>query len=243
MGGVLFVARSLTGGDSVDECRQDLESIGNWLTGAIEASLAQSSAISVESYRIVSFRRILREATSRGSIRKVVGAFVEALSVWDDVRVHCYIAGAGGGFFQYASALATLSASPDQLDEAVVPQHGRMVRLSRADVDRLGLVSEPGDTLMLRILVGDIAWLLVFSGMIDDREQVRLRVYSDILRESLHDVVTMTTSRLVAEVSRPQRPTNEPFETPRADCVGPVDGRRRWPSRRACGHDRCAGRR
>jgi hypothetical protein len=110
MGGVLFVARSLTGGDSVDECRQDLESIGNWLTGAIEASLAQSSAISVESYRIVSFRRILREATSRGSIRKVVGAFVEALSVWDDVRVHCYIAGAASGFFQYASALATLSA-------------------------------------------------------------------------------------------------------------------------------------
>ena len=213
MGGVLFVARSLTGGDSVDECRHDLESIGNWLTGAIEASLTQSSAISVESYRIVSFRRILREATSRGSIRKVVGAFVEALSVWDDVRVHCYIAGATGGFFQYASALSTLSASPDRLDEAVVPQHGRMVRLSRADVDRIGLVSEPGDTLILRILVGDIAWLLVFSGMIDDREQVRLRVYSDILRESLHDVVTVTTSRLVAEVSRPQRPPNEPLET------------------------------
>ena len=49
--------------------------------------------------------------------------------------------------------------------------------------------------------------------MIDDRELVRLRLYSDILRESLSDVVTMTTSRLVAEVSRPQRPPNEPLET------------------------------
>jgi hypothetical protein len=210
---VLCVARNLTGPESVDECRHDLESIANWLTGAIEASLAQTSSISVESSRIISFRRILREATSRGSIRKVIGAFVEALSVWDDVRVRCYIAGARGGFLQYGSALTTLPGSPDRLDEAVVPPHGRMVRLSRADVDRLGLISEPGDTLLLRLLVGDIAWLLVFSGMIDDREQVRLRLYSDILRESLSDVVAMATSRLVAEVSRPQRPSNEPPET------------------------------
>ena len=95
---VLLVARHVTSADSVEECRQDLESIGHWLTGAIEASLSQTSAISVEPYRIVSFRRILREATSRGSIRKVVGGFIEALSVWDDVRVRCYIAGAAGGF-------------------------------------------------------------------------------------------------------------------------------------------------
>jgi hypothetical protein len=39
-----------------------------------------------------------------------------------------------------------------------------------------------------------------------------LRLYSDILRESLNDVVTMMTSRLVAEVSRPRRPANEPLE-------------------------------
>jgi hypothetical protein len=212
-GGALCVARNLTAPDSVEECRQDLESIANWLSDAIEASLAQTSSISVESYRIVSFRRILREATSRGSIRKVIGAFVEALSVWDDVRVRCYIAGASGGYLEYGSTLTMLPASTDHLDEDVAPSHGRMVRLSRADVDRLGLISEPGDTLLQRVLVGDIAWLLVFSGMIDDREQVRLRLYSDILRESLSDVVTMMTSRQVAEVSRYQRPPNEPLET------------------------------
>ena len=222
-GGALCLARNLAsspsvalaegGPDSVDECRQDLESIANWLASAVEASLAQSSSISVESYRIVSFRRILREATSSGSIRKVIGAFVEALSVWDDVRVRCYVAGASGGYLEYASTLTMLPASSDHLDEAAAPAHGRMVRLSRADVDRLGLVSEPGDTLLQRVLVADIAWLLVFSGMIDDREQVRLRLYSDILRESLNDVVTMMTSRLVAEVSRYQRPVNEPPDT------------------------------
>jgi len=212
-GGVLFVARGVTVGDSVEECRQDLESIAHWLTGAIDATLAQTSAISVEPYRIVSFRRILREATSRGSARTVVGAFVEALSVWDDVRARCYVAGADGSFIAYGASLAAPPSTHDLLDDAVAPTHGRIVRLSRTEVDRLGLVSEPGDTLILRIVAGDIAWLLVFSGMIDDREQVRLRVYSDILRESLNDAATMATSRLVADVSRPQRPTNEPPET------------------------------
>ena len=161
----------------------------------------------------MSFRRILREATSRGSARKVIGAFVEALSVWDDVRARCYVAGANGGFLAYGASLAAPPSTHDYLDDAVAPAHGRIVRLSRTEIEDLGLISEPGDSLMLRILAGDVAWLLLFSGMIDDREQVRLRVYSDILRESLNDAATMATSRLVVEVSRPQRPTNEPPET------------------------------
>jgi hypothetical protein len=208
-GGVLLIARKLAVGDSIDECRQELDAIGNWLSGAVEASLSQSNAISVEPYRITSFRRILREATSRGSIRKVIGAFVEALSVWDDVRVRCYVAGASGGLFQYGSSLTALPASVDELDESIVPPHGRMVRVPRAEVSRLGLVSEPGDTVLLRVLVGDILWLLVFSGMLDDREQVRLKVYSDILRESLNDVVSATSSRLGAELARAHRSSSE----------------------------------
>lgn len=212
-GGVLFVGRAFTASDSVEECRQDLEAIAHWLTGAIDTTLAQTSAISVEPYRIVSFRRILREATSRGSARTVVGAFVEALSVWDDVRARCYVAGATEGFVAYGAALAAPPSTHDRLDDSLAPRHGRIVRLSRSEVERLGIVPEPGDTLMLRILSGDVAWLLVFSGMIDDREQVRLRVYADILRESLNDAASMATTRLVAEVSRPQRLSNEAAET------------------------------
>jgi hypothetical protein len=212
-GGVLFVGRGLPVGDSVEECRQDLESIAHWLTGAIDATLAPTSAISVEPYRILSFRRMLREATSRGSARKVIGAFVEALSVWDDVRARCYVAGANGGFLAYGASLGAAPSTHDYLDDAVAPAHARIVRLSRIDIEDLGLISEPGDSLMLRILAGDVAWLLLFSGMIDDREQVRLKVYSDILRESLNDAAAMATSRLVVEVSRPQRPRNEPPET------------------------------
>jgi hypothetical protein len=209
-GGMLIVARPPGAHESVEECREDLESIGAWLSGAIEASLGQPNAIGVEPYRIVSFRRILREATVRGSLRKVSGAFVEALGVWDDVRVAAYVSGATGGFFQYVSTMTALpSSSPEQLDEAALPRGRRMCRLTRDEADRLGLSSDPGDTLILRFTIGsETEWVLVFSGMIDVRVEVRLRVYSDILRESLNEVLTMTTSRVIAEVSRrPLLPT------------------------------------
>jgi outer membrane lipoprotein SlyB len=49
--------------------------------------------------------------------------------------------------------------------------------------------------------------------MINDAVQVRLRVYTDILRESLNDVLTTSTSRIVAELSRRHAPTNEPVGT------------------------------
>lgn len=207
-GGSLLIARRPSADETAEQCREDLESIGTWLAGAIDTSLGQPDTIGVEPYRIVSFQRILREATSRGSLRKVIGAFVEALSVWDDVRVSAYVAAASGGFFQYVSTMAALPTSlPHELDEALLPRGGRMFRVPRAEADRLGLASGPGDTLLLRIRIGsETEWLLVFSGMIDDRVEVRLRVYSDILRESLDDVLTTALSRIVAGVARRQLP-------------------------------------
>jgi hypothetical protein len=220
-GGMLLIARKVNGDESADECRHDLESIGLWLTGAIEASLRQPNAIGVEPYRIVSFRRILREATSRGSLRRVIGAFVEALSVWDDVRVGAYVAGANGGFLQYVSTISSLpSSSPDQLEETALPRRGRLRRLSRAESDRIGL-SDSGDTVILRIAIGtETEWLLAFSGMIDDRVEARLRVYSDILRESLNDVLTTINSRLIAEVGRRQLSSSEALETATQTALG-----------------------
>src|SRR5215203_54395 len=213
-GGVLLLARRLESEDLTDECREDLESIGPWLTGAIDASLAQPNTVSAEGYRLVLFRRILREASSRGSLRQVIGAFIEALSVWDDVRVRAYVGGASGGFFEYASSMTGQSSSSEPLDETVLPRLGHIVRLARADVDRAGLVIDPGDTVVTRMAIGSgTAWALVFSGMINDAVQVRLRVYTDILRESLNDVLTTSTSRIVAELSRRHAPVNEPIGT------------------------------
>ncbi len=209
-GGVVLLARRLETEDSAHECREDLESIGPWLSAAVDTALAQPNAVSAEGYRIVSFRRILREATSRGSLRQVVGAFIEALSVWDDVRVRAYVAGASGGHFEYASSMSGHPLSTEPLDETVLPRQGHIIRLSRADVDRAGLAIDPGDTAVTRLAIGSgTSWVLVFSGMINDAVQVRLRVYSDILRESLNDVLTTNTSRIVAELSRRHSSLNE----------------------------------
>jgi hypothetical protein len=211
-GGVVLLARKLATEDSADECREDLESIGPWLTAAIDTALAQPHAVSAEGYRIVSFRRILREATSRGSLRQVIGAFIEALSVWDDVRVRTYVAGASGGYFEYASSMSGHSASAEPLDETFLPRQGHIARLSRADIDRAGLAIDQGDTVIARMVIGSgTAWALVFSGMINDAVLVRLRVYVDILRESLNDVLATNTSRIVAELSRRQTSLNEPI--------------------------------
>ena len=213
-GGVVVLARRIESEDLSDEHREDLEAIGPWLTGAVDASLAQPNTVSAEGYRIVSFRRILREASARGSLRQVIGAFIEALSVWDDVRVRAYVAGASGGFFEYASSMTAPASSSEPLDETVLPRPGHMIRLTRADVDRAGLAIDPGDTVVARMTIGSgTAWALVFSGMINDAVQVRLRVYTDILRESLNDVLTTSTSRIVAELSRRQAPVNEPVGT------------------------------
>ena len=214
-GGVLLLARAAAHDESPEECRHDLESVGTWLTGAIESSLGQPNTIGVEPYRILSFRRILRDATSRGSFRRVIGAFVEALSVWDDVRVSAYVPAAADGFFQYVSTMAVRPASaPDHLDESVLPRPGRIKRLPRGEADRLGLAPDPGDTLLFRFAIGtETDWALVFSGMIDDRVEVRLRVYSDILRESLNDVLTTAVDRVVADVGRRPLAAHEPIES------------------------------
>lgn len=212
--GVLVLARELAEGDSAAECHRDLELIGSWLTGAIEANFAKPpGAMSAEPYRIASLGRILSEARSRGSARNVVGAFVEALGVWDHVDVRGYIAGARGGFFHYVSPMgASPSSLPAELGDAIVPRDARMVRLSRATADLLGLPSESDDVLLRRIPTGtDVGWLLVFSGAIDGPEQVRLTVYSDMLRESLNDVIATTTNRLVAAVTR-HFSSKEPME-------------------------------
>jgi hypothetical protein len=214
-GGVVLLARRLDSPESPEECREDLESIGPWLTSAIDTSLAQPNAVSAEGYRIISFRRILREAASRGALRQVIGAFIEALSVWDDVRVRAYVAGASGGFFEYASSMtAHQPSSAEPLDESVLPRQGRIARLSRADVDRAGLTIDPGDTAVARMSIGsETVWALVFSGMINDAVQVRLRVYTDILREALNDVLTTGINRIVAELSKRNAAPTEPIGT------------------------------
>ena len=203
-GGALVLAREIDNGGPAAIAR-DLDQIGSGLAGVLETALAAApDAISAEPYRIASLCRILNDATTRGSVRKVVGAFVEALGVWNRVQVHAYAGAASGGFVQYVSPMTTDPSSlPPTLDDSLAAGDGEMVRLSGSDAERFGPASPRGDTFVLRILTGVRSpWVLVFKGAIDGRDQIRLRLYAEILRETLNDVIGTATNRLVAAMSR-----------------------------------------
>jgi hypothetical protein len=220
--GVLILAQTPTDDESADESRRRLEAIGSWLTAAIEGSLLDPPHTAcLEQFRIASFRRMLSQAVSYGSVRRVLGAFVEALGVWDNVRVRCYAAGANGGFLHFVSPVGTLpSSAPAELDDAARRWDGAIVRLSRAEADYLGLGSDPGDVVVLQLFAGaDPQWLLVFSGSIDDAQQARLTFYSDMLRESL-DEVHEATSRLLNSVTRQPPGPEEPLDRAADEALG-----------------------
>ena len=207
-GTLLVVARELNqaaGRERIAEDRLDLERAGAWLLGAIQTSLsAQPNAINPELYRLSSLKRILGDTGSRASARKVLGAFVEALSVWDGLRVRCYAAGADGGFFHFVSPVgAAVSDVPSGFDPAFCVDTDRLVRLEREAADDLGLAADPGDVLMLQLFAGAApGWLLFFSGAVDGAAQARLAVYADLLRESLDAVRERAIQRATGAVPK-----------------------------------------
>lgn len=214
--GVLVLARELReGNEPAERIRQDLELIGSWLAGAIEANLAsEPNSAGAESHMIASLQRLLNEAVSRGSVRNVVSAFVETLAVWRDLEVYGYVAGASGQFFLSVSPLgADHSAMSAELDDAAMPADSAMVRLSVSEIKRFGFGSVARDVLIRRISsdTGG-SWLMVFAGAVDSHDEPRLTVYSDLLRESLNDLSAETIDRVVAAIMRHLSRTSEPLE-------------------------------
>ncbi len=217
-GALLVVARELNEADGRGrpaEDRQDLERAGAWLLGAIQTSLsAQPNAINPELYRLSSLKRILGDTGSPASARKILGAFVEALSVWDGLRVRCYAAGADGGFFHFVSPVgAAVSDVPGGFPPAFCVDTDRLVRLGREAADDLGLAADPGDVLMLQLFAGAApGWLLFFSGVVDGAAQARLAVYADLLRESLDAVRDRAVQRAIGAVPKEAAARNGSLE-------------------------------
>ena len=214
--GVLLIARTLVRDESAAECLEDLGCLAAWLTGGIDAALANPAhTISEEPYRISSLTRILGDAAASASPRRVLGAFVEALGVWDNVRIRGYAAGANAGFFHVVSPVGTVSTSvPAHIEDHSVPLDPRMVRLGRPEADRLGFASEPGTVLMLPLFTGaSHGWLLVFSGAIDAAEQGRLTFYSEILCETLEDAFDRLSNQLSAVMPHHRLGPSESLES------------------------------
>ena len=210
--GVLAIARELK--DEASAEGPELELIGAWLADAIAANLTKPpQAIAEEPYRITSLQRILANATARGSVRRVIGAFVEAIGVWDDVLIRVFAAGANGGYFQYVAPVGAPTSGAAELDQAVIPRDGGMTRLPASEIERLGLMPDAPDVFVLRLaLGGDGGCLLVFSGAIDDHEQVRLTLYSEMLRESLGEVLEKARASLIEAATRPALAPDDPLD-------------------------------
>jgi hypothetical protein len=78
-----------------------------------------------------------------------------------------------------------------------------MVRLSRAEAERLGMVSRAKDVLIRRIVTDSgAAWLFVFAGTIDAPDEARLTCCSDLVYKSLTAVTAAMTTRVVTAVKR-----------------------------------------
>jgi hypothetical protein len=227
-GAVLVLARErnmVADPDQPAADRTDLEHAGAWLTGAIRTSLAaEPNAINPELYRLASLKRILGDTGSLPSARKVLGAFVEVLSVWDGVRVRCYAAGADGGFFHFVSPVgAPVSDVPGGFDPAFCVDTDRLVRLERTAADDLGLTADAGDVLMLQLFAGTApGWLLFFSGAIDGATQARLVLYADLLRESLDAVRDRAVKRATSGVPRDGMTRNGTLEASVDGALRPI---------------------
>jgi hypothetical protein len=229
--GVLLLGQEATDEEVADETDNGFELIGGWLAEAVGASLTSPPhTTSEEPYRAASLRRTLNDAAASGSARRVMGAFVEALGVWDNVRVRTYAAGPDGSFHHFVSPVgAVSSAVPDRLENTIVPRHGRMVRLSREDADAFGFTSDPGDVLTLSLHTnGRLGWLLIFSGPVSGAKQARLRFYADMLREALDNVYDVTSRFVVAAIPqqrpKPSETVNEAVDAALGKLTGAVGG-------------------
>jgi hypothetical protein len=197
--GTLIVAREMkTGGAAADEIRLEVEAIANWTSGAIEQSSSRGSIdATVDSHMVASLRRLLDEAVARGSVRGVVSAFVESVAVWLEIEVHGYVADARGKFVHSVSPVGTdHTAVPAELDDDVIPMDAVMVRRFSPDTERFEFGSMPGAVLIRRIATRGGAWVMVFAGKIDRRDEARLTVVSDLFRGALNALMSETVEAL-----------------------------------------------
>ena len=202
--GVLVVAGCIAQSGSSDEARRDLQSIGAWFKGAVQDALATPpNGVTMEAYRITAVRRMLTDTPSRGSIRRVLGAYVEALGVWEEVLVSAYAADAVDGYFQYVSQVGG-AAFPARLGDDYRGSDGRAERLSRAEIARLHL-NTSRDVIAIPLSDdGADMFLLLVAGAIDELKLVRLRLFASMLKESVSEILAAAVARVAGEERAPE---------------------------------------
>jgi hypothetical protein len=191
--GVLVLARERGGLSSVE-----LQSLGSWLTSVILAHLATTRDDEEETFdRVASLHELLNHAVSTGNTRDVVGAFAEALTVWDDIEVRGYIEDLRGKFVLEASlAGSDPDAAPPVLDDDFVDGDVGLVRLSRSDVERLGFRLEEDVFIAGFGKSGGEHWFVALSGRIAPADEPRLALSINMLREAVRHAERIAAARV-----------------------------------------------
>lgn len=198
--GVLVIARDLHPHAAPGEARSDAEvdAAGSWLARAIEAQLDvptpddEGDAFD----RVSSLHRLLHEAVDRGVERDVLVAFAEALIAWDDIELRAYVEDVHGRF-----VLAVATPGTDRTEAAAIavnaidPVQPGLTRVPFQEAVRVGFRRDK-DVFVARIGGGLFQpWLLIFSGVIGARDESRLALYVDLLREAVLRVATIAETR------------------------------------------------
>jgi hypothetical protein len=198
--GVLVLARNHAGAISSTTTPSDAEidAAACWLARAIEAQLDVRVDDEESFDRVSSLHRLLHEAVDRGVERDVLVTFTEALIAWDNVEVRAYLEDVHGRF-----ALSVATPGVDRLhpstvafaDRSILQQPSGLARLANAEAVRLGF---RGDKDVMVARLGTDAsrpWLIVLCGGFFGRDEARMGLYVDLLREAIGRVAMIAETR------------------------------------------------
>jgi hypothetical protein len=192
--GALIIVRELTRtGESAEACQAELDTMGGWLKGAIEAHLAsEPSRVEAEEQRIASLHRVLERAAAAGSEHALLRVCADALAIWYDLEVRAYSEQLDGRFvLEVAPAGAAPGDASAVLAGDSVPPDVELTRLPIELVDKLGF---PATHDLMAARRGP--WWLCISGQIEQGDEPRLVLCVEALWQSLQLVAAASEARL-----------------------------------------------
>ncbi len=180
-----------------DQTRNDLELVGSWLSAAVESHLTSSPGLQEALGRVSSFRRMLSNAASEGSDRRIVTVFAETMAVWHDLEVCGYVETPNGTCAREVTlAGADPSKSPAVIEQEALPVGMELVQPSAIEVERLGFPEEQ-NLAVRRLGEGLGSWLITVSGALASHEVTVLTLYLALLDDAIEGAANVRAASAV----------------------------------------------
>ena len=205
-------------GDAIEELDRRLDAAGQWLAGAIEASIDTAAASTAQAHAAQRLRTILDVVDLLSRIqndRELIKLTVDAVALWYDADVRAYRQDFTGGFaLDVWLAGADLRRAPRRLPGEPIWERDEVFRLeSPREVEEFGWDARLTDTLFAPIHIDDSPeWLLTVSGASDDTVQATLGFLRQILGRLVTGLERDTADRLRKRLTAIFAMGNAPFD-------------------------------